>query len=203
MSPMLLYSVVWYERFGSNVHYRTLANILLSNVCVISLMTCLLFRPFYILMILFAPFPKAACQVLIFFRRSLFICFSVQMLLWQIVKCLHLFRWKYTLKLDDDFWANFLTFLNLFISSLIVLCFDVIGFQHSEVDFHICLGQPPLVSIYQTPFLVTIVGSEDVYRKVTELDPLQIVTKITLRTTILIVTCIWIQDLSKRIRQET
>jgi hypothetical protein len=151
--PLLLYSVVWYEREIADIHRRTLVNILLSHVCVISIVRCLALRPPYLFMIIFGPQSRPFCQAFVYFGRMSFLCYLTELVLWQAVKYLHIFFWKYIACYNDDFMANFITLMNVVLSSLFIFCTDILGFYNAEVDYHVCVGRLPNASIAGIDFI--------------------------------------------------
>ena len=56
--PLLMYSIVWYERYSADLWYRTLINQLLTHFCLLSISGCFFFRLPYMGIILFGPFSS-------------------------------------------------------------------------------------------------------------------------------------------------
>ena len=56
--PLLMYSIVWYERYSADLWYRTLINQLLTHFCLLSIIGCFFFRLPYVGIILFGPFSS-------------------------------------------------------------------------------------------------------------------------------------------------
>ena len=111
--PSLLYSVIWYERFSADLMYRTLINQLLSHLCYIQTLNCILSRLAFILIYWYGPFPEPACDVIFIYAHYAFVCTITEITIRQLIKFLYIFKWKLVAGLNDDFAAVFATLANL------------------------------------------------------------------------------------------
>ncbi len=197
IGPSLLYSVIWYERFGADLMYRTLLNRLLSHLCYMVLFTCILTRSNFFGFFCFGPVAGIYCDVSIYFGRLSFVVTLTQITMRQILKYLYIFKWKSIVGLDDNFFAMFVTMVNLFLSSVFVFVTYFLGFHNEELDYHICTGRRPLDNVmmtlkemkYQYPLNLTN-SSEwmiDVYGR----DPVEVFSKYVCLTLALLVTQTW------------
>ena len=108
ISSLLMYSVIWYERFGADTK-RILTNKLVSMICwngIIGVQTIFLFDS---VLFVFAPFSKFTClffQMIRFTIKSNFLTFLNAI---AISKYIFIFWMKNPGSLEDDFWNLFLS----------------------------------------------------------------------------------------------
>ena len=150
IGPSLLYSIAWYERFSSDLRYRTLMNQLLSHISVLSIVGCVLSRIPYVSMFFIGPFSSTTCDMIILFGRYMFLSILIEFTIRQVIKYLYIFQWKYLVSLNADFFAIYFTACNLLLSMVFILIAYFLGYQNSEVDYHICTGKHPKDNIMQT-----------------------------------------------------
>ena len=106
IGPALLYSIVWNEKFISDLRYRTLMNQLLSHICIITIFDCLIGRMFYISSTIIGPFSVLTCGVIMSIGRFFFACRIMELIILEFIKFLYIFQWKYLASLNDDFFCN-------------------------------------------------------------------------------------------------
>ena len=138
LGPFLLYSIIWYEKNSADLRSRTLMNQLLSHLCIIVLLTCLVARPLHILVMLIGPFSYQSCDAVLFVGRYLFICSMFELTSRQIVKYLYIFQWKHLVRINDDFGSKYITLCNCLLSAVYTFVAYFLGYHYSEMDFHIC-----------------------------------------------------------------
>jgi hypothetical protein len=148
LAQPVLYSIVWYERFGSGLHYRTLTNRILSHICMISIVRCLTARIPYVAILFMSPLSLTKCDLLIFVGQYSFLCTLIEIEIWQLAKYFYIFKWKYLVKLNDKFFAKYLTACNLLLSSVFLFVTYMIGFHNVELDYQICTGNNPDLNIF-------------------------------------------------------
>jgi hypothetical protein len=136
--PAFLYGIVWYEKNSSNLRYRTLINQLLSHLCFLLLLGCILANPLSIFSIIFGPFGSESCNVMLLVGRYLFACAIVELTLRQVIKYFYIFQWKYIVRINDDFAAFVITTSNIILSALFTFATYFLGFHFSEMDYNIC-----------------------------------------------------------------
>jgi hypothetical protein len=95
LAPVILYSIVWYERFGLDLMYRTLSNRILSHICLISIARCLIARIANVGYNFMIPLLSSTCDVIMFIGRYGVLCSFIEIVIWQLVKYFYIFRWKY------------------------------------------------------------------------------------------------------------
>jgi len=87
------------------------------------------------------------CDVNIFFGRLSFVLTITEITSRQLIKYLYIFKWKSLVRLNDDFFALFVTIINLVLSIIFVFVAYFLGFHNEEPDYHICTGRMPSVNI--------------------------------------------------------
>jgi hypothetical protein len=135
LGPSLLYAVIWYERFSADLMYRTLINQLLSHLCYIQALNCILSRLAFILIYSFGPFPGIACDVIFTYARYAFVATITEITIRQVIKYFYIFNWKHVVGLNDDFAAFYITFVNLGLSAILVFVFYFLGFNNEGLLF--------------------------------------------------------------------
>jgi len=150
IGPSLLYSIIWYERFSSDLRCRTLMNQLLSHIYIFSLVGCFIVRIPSLSIVFIGPFSSTTCDVIIFLGRYLFLCNITEFTIRQVIKYLYIFQWKYIVSLNDDFFAIYFTLCNFLLSLLLIFLAYLLGYQNSEIDYHICTGKHPKDNINET-----------------------------------------------------
>jgi hypothetical protein len=149
IGPCLLYSIVWYERFSPDLRYRTLMNQLLTQICIFSTFDCLILRLVHLSCFVIGPYSSWTSGILISIARFTFICRLMQLTIRQLIKYLYIFQWKYLVSLNDDFFAIYFTHCNILFSFLFIFTNYFLGFNNSEVDYHLCSGKNPKDNILE------------------------------------------------------
>ena len=148
--PVLLYSVVWYERHSADLRYRTIINRLLSRLCFIDIVACIVAQSSYLIIFIFGPLEVNYCNFIVMVARFFYVvCISI-ITLRQIVRYLYIFKWKYVACLNDDFLAEFITLYLFVFGFTFSFATFVLGYHNEDLDFHICTGNNPLVNINLT-----------------------------------------------------
>ena len=142
VAPALLCAVVAYEVNDAAMQRRRrlLTNQLLSHTCIASIVRCCTVRIASVMMLHIGPFPEAVCDIIILSGRAFFLFVFVELTVWQLIKVIYQFWPKYLLTINDDFVACFLTLLNACFNMILTVFTYVHGYQHSEMEFHICTG---------------------------------------------------------------
>ena len=138
VGPLLLYSVIWYERFSADLIYRTLINQLLSHLCRMQIAICLSTRFSYFVVFYLSPLPTTICNLNIFSGRVAFSLMIIQITARQFIKYLYIFKWKTIVSLNDDFFAIYISATN------IIFCF-VFAFVTYFLGFH--LEEPGMLKL--------------------------------------------------------
>ena len=150
LAPPVLYSIVWYERFGSGLHYRTFTNRILSHISLISIARCLTARIPYVAILYMSPLSTTKCDFIILGARYSFWCTLIEIEIWQLAKYFYIFKWKYLVMLNDKFFAKYLTMCNLLLSAVFLFATYMIGLHNVELDYQICTGNNPDLSILES-----------------------------------------------------
>ena len=140
IAPVLLYLVVAYENSLNN---RLLTNQLLSHFCSINLISFLTARIIFLIAFYFGPFSALFCDITIHSGRFFFLLALGELTIWQTVKYLQKFRPRYLLIINDDFFALFLTNLNIFFNVIHIVVAQTNRLQKLSLDYHICIGRNP------------------------------------------------------------
>jgi hypothetical protein len=143
IGPGLLYSIVWYERFSSDIRSRTLMNQMLGHMCILSIIDCLINRTLYVSIIYIGPYSTSTCEFISFLNRFFFLIRIMELSIRQLIRYFYIFQWKYLVSLNDDFFAFFFTICNLALSFLFIFTLYQLGFHNGEIDYHICTGKQP------------------------------------------------------------
>jgi hypothetical protein len=142
-APSVLYGIVWYERFGLEMQYRCLTNMLLSHICWITVAKCLTLRIAFVSLLFVSPLSSYKCDLIIYIGRYSFLCSINEIAIWQLIKYFYISKWQYLVSLNDPFFANFLTMCNLMLSAVFLFVTFMTGHHNAEIDYHICTGLIP------------------------------------------------------------
>ncbi len=128
IGPGLLYSIVWYERFSSDIRCRTLMNQMLGHMCILSIIDCLISRTIYVSIIYFGPYSTSSCECISFMYRFSFLVRIMELIIRQLIRYFYIFQWKYLVSLNHDFLP--------FSLQLAILLFALCLFLHcTSLDF--------------------------------------------------------------------
>jgi hypothetical protein len=150
LCPFLLYSVVWYERHSADIRYRTIINQLLSRLCFIDILACLIAQSSYLIILACGPFHVNYCDFTVLVGRFFyFVCISI-IVARQIIRYLYIFKWKHVACLNDDFLAAFITLYLVAFGFVFSMTTFILGYHNEDLDFHICTGNNPSMNINLT-----------------------------------------------------
>jgi len=172
--PLLLYSIIWYERYSADIHHRTLINQLLSNICMINLVNCFSGRILANVLFVTGPNPVGPCSASILWNKFWFLAIIQLLLTQQIAKVFYVFKWKLVVGLNENFFARFFTSCIIISSALMSFVSFFLGFKCSGVDFHIYTGRHPKANIEaEAAFLYRANSTTtlDTFAEVTSNDP--------------------------------
>ena len=147
VAPLILYSIVWYERFGADLMYRTLSNRILSHICLISIARCLIARIANVGFLFIIPLSSNTCDVILFSGRYGVLCSFIEIVIWQLVKYFYIFKWKYLVCWNDEFFATFLTLCNILLTAVFLFFTFMTGHHNAELDYHLCTGRSASANI--------------------------------------------------------
>ena len=212
IGPILLYSIVWYERFSSDIRCRTLLNQLLAHICISSIIDCLINRTIYVSIIFIGPYSTSTCDCISFMGRFCFLIRIMELSIRQLIRYFYIFQWKYLVSLNNDFFAIYFTLCNVILSILLIFTSYQLGFHHADMDYHICTGKQPIDNI-MNEFLKTkkYAKTDDLppsFYIIIATDPLNILTQILFIMLVLIGIQTWayskkkfLKTIWKRIRR--
>jgi len=193
IGPTLLLSIIWYENYVCEARFRTVVNILLSHVCWMNLVGCLGIRIPYVAMMNLGPHSREKCDGLVFMARLSYFCITNQILLWQMMKYLYIFHWKYAVTLNEKWIACFTTTANLMLSIVYTFVTYLLGYHNINEEFHICTGINPMQNINQTQFLqVSGRSSDNMLEKLDQSSPMSIINTVIWISMVFVTLRIWL-----------
>ncbi len=92
--------------------------------------------------------PK--CDIIIMIGRFFFVVCISLIAIRHAVKYFYIFKWKYVVLLNDDFFSKFITILILVLSFVFEFVTYTLGYHNEDLDFHICSGNNPFFNINET-----------------------------------------------------
>ena len=140
LTPMS-YSVIWYERFGSN-HPRTVLNQLVSSMCWNIIFQNLINFPLEILLTIFGPFSEGFCLFHMTLKHGALFHILMMMFSMTSAKYLSIFVLKNPGGVKSEFWVLFINIVTIF-ASLITQSVYLICPGVNPVNFYVCSGQEP------------------------------------------------------------
>jgi len=108
ISSLLMYAIVWYERFGAD-QKRILTNKLVSMICWNGIIGVQTYFVLDFIMFVFAPFTTSTCLFFKMIRSMIKSNFLTFLNAIAISKYVFIFWMKNPGSLQDDFWSLFLT----------------------------------------------------------------------------------------------
>ena len=98
--------------------------------------------------------------------------------------------------LNDNFVATFVTIMNLLFSALFLLVAQMMEYQNSELDYHICTGNHPQVNILRSPFIVAWIRKNNSpglsLEDLSKNDPLWYLSRIIFFLLLIVTLNIWV-----------
>jgi len=147
IGPIMLGAVVWYDSNNVNLIRKNLISQMLINLCKSLIIVCIINGIFYFIRLIFTPMSLNQCDGPEFFGRWTFVYLFTHTCLRQFFKVLYLYKWKLAISLNDDFFAFFATVMVAVFATCFTFASYMLGFHHSDLDFHICTGNHPLENI--------------------------------------------------------
>ena len=157
---VMYYSIIWYERFGTDNH-RNLVNRLLTSACwtvIVILIVC----SADIVRSVFGPFPKEICIFIGFGKnslRSMLLLYLDAIILSSYVVTVWL---KNPERLKDDFWSLYVTLWIFFANTIFYLTAYILPGEWSH-SFYTCAGTDPgpdndlpfkMISFFEIPSII-------------------------------------------------
>ena len=139
--PFLLYSIVWFDKYGSDKR-RTFLNLLTSATCWVGIEYCFVIQATEMLRFIIGPFPKWYCFIKSILRGA----YITQLLLYldcmALTRYLFIFWLKNPAAFQSEFW---ITFFNIWSkgSSLIFNGIWCMLAEHQMVNYYVCSGVNP------------------------------------------------------------
>lgn len=141
VGPLALYSIIWFEKFGSG-QKRTLLNMLFSMTCWI----CIGFAVFVYLpetiRFIYGPFPEIICSANTVLRHSFVSMLLLFMDAISLTRYVFIFKLKNPAAFNDTFWCFFLC-LFIIIGSFLVQGSWYIYADYRPISFYMCTGRNP------------------------------------------------------------
>jgi hypothetical protein len=135
------YSIIWYERFGSD-YRRTLLNQLISSICWNIVFQNMVNVPLEIILTTFGPLGEAFClSHMILKNGSTFHIYTLLTFLTS-VKYLYIFVFKNPTGIHSQFWCFVINIITA-IASVVTQIVYLIVPGKNPITFYICIGQVP------------------------------------------------------------
>jgi hypothetical protein len=139
--PILLYSIIWYEKYGTD-NRRTILNMLMSSLCWILIEVCFTIELTEVFRFTYGPFPKYFCFLKTIVRGA----FTTQVLLYidavAIVRYILIFWLKNPSAFKDEFWSMFISiWIRVFCLLYTTVRYSVADRQ--LINYYICSGIDP------------------------------------------------------------
>ena len=137
----LLYSIVWYERFGSD-HPRTLINQLVASTCWNGIVHNIVNIPLSIFIDTFGPMSYQFCRFNFVIKNSIIFHLVLMVQFIILAKYFSIFVLKNPTELYNEFWCFYLNILCLVLALVFQTAFIVLPGKN-PLDFSICTGKKP------------------------------------------------------------
>ena len=153
-----LYTIIWYERFGSD-HPRTLINQLVASTCWNGIVHNILVIPMSMFNDLQGPMTFGFCQIHFLLKSSIMMHFFLMLTIIIFVKYISIYVLKNPTEVLSDFWCFYSNILCTFLAVVSQIAFTVLPGKN-PIFFHMCTGTNPTVlntdqSKINLPFQVT------------------------------------------------
>ena len=108
VAPPLLYSIIWFERFGSDAK-RSLLDMLLARNCWILISFFFFSHTLDMIRYIYGPLGKILCGFQNIFKSSIFCMIILNADAIQIARYIYIFKLKNPVAFHDDFWCCLVT----------------------------------------------------------------------------------------------
>jgi hypothetical protein len=140
-SPLILYSITWFERYG-NDNKRTLLNMFVSLYCWTVIEFVILVQIPGTARLLIGPLPVFVCQLYAYFRATLIIVMLLYKNASVMTRYIFIFWLKNPAAFQNDFWCRMIA-IWVHIFSLIFRGVDYFISTKMSITYYICIGQEP------------------------------------------------------------
>ena len=138
---LFLYSIIWYERFGTN-HNRTLINQFVTSTCWAGLVYNIFVLIPEVIIAFGFPAGHLFCSLSIIIRNVLVIFFGSLSGAISIVKYLYIFCYKNPSGKNDEFWCCFVNLTLILMASISQFVFQFLPGKNPYY-YYICCGRNP------------------------------------------------------------
>ena len=139
VAPPLLYSIIWFERYGSD-QKRSLLDMLLARNCWIIIFALYFSHTLDIARYSYGPLSKIFCGFQNIFKSSIFCMIILNADAIQMARYIYIFKLKNPVGFHDDFWCCFVNrWIIVFCFLLIVTLNFIASFQ--TTIYYICIGK--------------------------------------------------------------
>jgi hypothetical protein len=158
--PFLLYTIIWYDKYGSDQR-RTFINMLNTSICWLWIEYCIVVQSTEFIRFMFGPLPKMFC----FFKTIVRSAYVSQILMYYdtiaVAKYIFIFWLTNPAAFQDEFWIRF---VNIWIKGA-SLIFNFVWFtkaEHQIINYYICSGLDPTedfkkdLKVYGVPEIVSM-----------------------------------------------
>ena len=146
--PMFMYSIIWYEKYGSD-NKRTLLNKFAASICCSGMQFLMFIQMSEIIWYLYGPLPANFCLFVRILRSTLSAEVLIYLDLIVLTRYLYIFWIKNPAGIHDNFWA---LFIGILVKMFSLICNGVwhLTISHQPLNFYICSGLDPTIA-YQNP----------------------------------------------------
>ena len=146
VTPLSL-SIIWYERFGSDLR-RTLLNQFVSSMCWNIFLQNVINVPLEIILTLFGPLDDVFCSFHMILKYGSMLHIFTMLFFMTLVKYLSIFVFKNPTGIHSQFWCFFINFVSV-VASLITQTVYVIVPGKNPLNYYVCTGRDPTFVQYE------------------------------------------------------
>ena len=136
-----LYSIIWFERFGSD-HKRTILNMLSTLICWPAIEFLIFVETVEIIRFVIGPLPERLCFAQQVFRSRIFKDVIIQFDANIICRYICIFVLKNPAGLNDEFWSCFICFFIRSFNGIFQMSWHFLS-VHQPIGYYICAGLNP------------------------------------------------------------
>jgi hypothetical protein len=148
ISVPVAYSLIWYERFGSD-NRRTLINKLLSAICWYGMVFCSSSQLAYAFRFYYGPLPQVICFWLVLARKIIITNSIVLVNVMTLTRYIFIFWLKNPAAFNDEFWFVYVNLWSIGFSTIYQFLRGIVP-GNQLLEYNICSGDDPS-SLLSTP----------------------------------------------------
>jgi len=141
ITTLICYTIIWYERYGSDKK-RTLINKLVSSICWNTLLWCCTVQSLYTVRFAFGPLPPFLCFFLFILKKTIVINYALLLNAITFIRYIFIFWLNNPAAFNDDFWCVFINIWTFGFSFIFQFLRAVVP-GNQLLEHHICTGEDP------------------------------------------------------------